>query len=346
MINRRGFFSLAAVGAAATLAACGTGDGDSKSSASGSAGASGSTDGFPVTIKHALGATKVEKAPTKIVTAGWSDADVLASLGVVPVAAPAVTFGGNSAQSTDWFDAKVKELGGTAPQRYSDKDGTPVDKIAEYQPDLITGTNSGLDAATYAKLTKIAPTIAFPKLAYGTSWQDSVKMIAEAIGKKSEGEKVTKDTQAKVDGALDKYSDLKGKSVAWVYFDPAKLNSITVYTLNDNRPRGLADFGFKTPSFVTKASEGSDKFFTELSAEKASELDADIVVFDAVDDATTKKITSNELLSKIPAFKNGTYLALSDTVASEAMASPTPLSIPVAIDKFLPLLDKAAKKSS
>lgn len=346
MINRRGFFAIAAAGTASALAACSTGSDGGTSSSSASGSGSGSTAaGFPATIKHAFGETKVTKAPSKVVTVGWSDADIYLALGVVPVAAPAVTFGGNAAKSSDWFDAKLKEVGGKAPARYSDADGTPVDKLAQYQPDLISGTNSGMQKAEYDKLTKLAPTLAYPQYPYGTSWQDSTKMIAEAIGKKDEGEKVISETQAKVKAALDKHPELKGKSVAWVYFNPAKLNSITVYTLNDNRPRGLADFGLKTPSFVEKASKGSKTFSTELSAEKASELDADIVVFDAVDEATTKKITGDKLLSQIPAFKKGAYLALADTKASESMASPTPLSVPVAIDTFLPKLAEVAKKA-
>ncbi|HCQ19003.1 MAG TPA: iron-siderophore ABC transporter substrate-binding protein, partial [Dermacoccus sp.] len=52
-----------------------------------------------------------------------------------------------------------------------------------------------------------------------------------------------------------------------------------------------------------------------------------------------------KLLSQIPAFKKGSYLALTDQKASETMASPTPLSIPVAIDTFLPKLAEAAKKA-
>ncbi|HCQ19001.1 MAG TPA: iron-siderophore ABC transporter substrate-binding protein, partial [Dermacoccus sp.] len=128
MINRRGFFAIAAAGATSALAACSTGSSSDKASSatSGSAGSAGSGAGFPVTIKHALGTAKLEKAPTKVVTAGWSDADILLALGVVPVAAPAITWGGNAAKSSDWFDAKLKEVGGKAPERYSDADGTPV----------------------------------------------------------------------------------------------------------------------------------------------------------------------------------------------------------------------------
>ncbi|NMG32797.1 iron-siderophore ABC transporter substrate-binding protein, partial [Aromatoleum evansii] len=96
MINRRGFFAIAAAGATSALAACSTGSSSDKASSatSGSAGSAGSGAGFPVTIKHALGTAKLEKAPTKVVTAGWSDADILLALGVVPVAAPAITWGG------------------------------------------------------------------------------------------------------------------------------------------------------------------------------------------------------------------------------------------------------------
>ena len=47
-----------------------------------------------VTVKHAFGETKIPKPPTRVVSAGLTDADDLLALGVVPIAL------------TDWFGAE------------------------------------------------------------------------------------------------------------------------------------------------------------------------------------------------------------------------------------------------
>ena len=63
------------------------------------------TDAFPVTIEHAFGSTTIEKEPQRVATLGWSDQDHVAALGVVPVGATKITYGGNRSGSTDFFDA-------------------------------------------------------------------------------------------------------------------------------------------------------------------------------------------------------------------------------------------------
>lgn len=341
MINRRGFLSVASLASVGVLAACSTGSSDSSSAneSSGSAGA-----GFPVDIKHAFGTTTIKSTPKRIVCVGWGEADVVAALGIAPVAAPAIVWGGNSAKSTDWFDAQIKKIGGKAPERFSDTDGTPVDKIAEYQPDLIIGTNSGLTKDLYTKLSKIAPVVAYKKIAYGTTWEDSTTMIATALGKSAEGTKLIDETHKKMSDAVAKYSDLKGKTASWIYFTPTNLNSVGIYSPVDARPHLLTTFGLEDGSGVKNLTADSDKFFVDLSAEKATQIDSDIVVFDQLQGAEASKIKSNALLGKIPAIKSGAYVALTDLKASAAMATPSVLSIPVALETFLPKLAEAAKK--
>lgn len=343
MLNRRGFLSLAVAGSAASaLAACGTGSSSGDSASSGAQGSGGA--GFPVEVKHAFGTTKITKAPTKVVVVGWGDTDVLAALGVAAVAAPEVTWGANSKKSTDWLDAQLAKIGGKQPARFSDKDGTPVDKIAQYQPDLIVGTNSGLTKEQYDKLTKIAPTIAYPGVPWGTSWQQSTTMIAAALGKKAEGAKLIEETKKKISDAVAKYPELKGKTASWIYFTPTNLNSIGIYTPADNRPRTLGEFGLSDGPGVAALTKNSKAFFVDLSAEKAASVDSDIVVFDEMQGAEASKVKSNALLGKIPALKNDTFVALTDQKPSAAMSTPTVLSISVALESFLPQLAAAAKK--
>lgn len=339
MINRRGFISVAAMSSIGALAACSTGSSGDKKSSSATA-----SDGAQVKIKHAFGETTIKGTPKRIVCVGWGEADVVAALGVAPVAAPAITWGGNAGKSSDWFDAQLKKIGGKAPERFTDTDGTPVDKVAGYQPDLIIGTNSGLTKDLYEKLSKIAPTIAYKKVAYGTSWEDSTTMIATALGKDAEGKKLIAETKKKISDAVAKYPQLKGKTASWIYFTPTNLNSVGIYTPADARPHMLSAFGLSDGAGVKKLTADSDKFFVDLSAEKATQIDSEIVVFDQLQGAEPKKVKENALLGKIPALKSDAYVAVTDLKASSAMSIPSVLSIPVALETFLPQLASAAKK--
>ena len=140
-----------AVVAVLALSACSTGPAATsspESTSSGAASPAGSSapaaDAFPVTVTHALGEAVIETEPTRIATIGWTDHETLVSLGVVPVGAVKITWGGNSEGSTDWFDAAVADLGGEQPTRYDDSAGAPIEEIVALEPDLILATNSGL----------------------------------------------------------------------------------------------------------------------------------------------------------------------------------------------------------
>src|SRR5690606_8054542 len=59
---------------------------------------------FPITVDHAFGSTEITEDPQRVVTVGWTDHEVMAALGEVPVGAVTINWGGNEDGSTDWFD--------------------------------------------------------------------------------------------------------------------------------------------------------------------------------------------------------------------------------------------------
>ena len=67
-------------------------------------------------------------------TLGWSDQDAALALGVVPVGATKLTWGGNAQGSSDWFDAALEKVGGEQPVRYDDSDGAPIDGDRQARP--------------------------------------------------------------------------------------------------------------------------------------------------------------------------------------------------------------------
>ena len=95
---------------AGLLAACSTGNGSSTTGST--ASVSAEAGAFPITITSDYGDTVIKQAPTKIaVVNAWKNADALLALGVVPAGIPKISWGQNSNDSTDWFDAKLKEMG-------------------------------------------------------------------------------------------------------------------------------------------------------------------------------------------------------------------------------------------
>lgn len=330
--------------AALTLSACSTGPASSTSDASTS---SSSSSQFPVTIKHVFGETTIKEQPKRVVTVSWVNDDVAIALGVVPVGVPKNEWGGNEQGSTPWKDAALEELGAgfgsdKAPVQFSEADGVNFTEIAKLTPDVILAAYSGLTEEDYKKLTEIAPVVAHPEIAYGTSWQDSTSIIGKALGKEAEATKLISDTEATIKEKVSKYPQLEGKSFIYGNLEPASAEGVNVYTANDNRPRFLSEIGMKLASVVEENSKGSKEFFIPWSAEKANELESDIFVTWVPDAATTDSIKSDPLLGQIPAIQKGALVADSDNTLTLSISASSPLSLPWSLDTFLPQLATAA----
>ncbi|MEV7607440.1 iron-siderophore ABC transporter substrate-binding protein [Paenarthrobacter sp. NPDC089322] len=302
---------------------------------------------FPVTIKHAFGETTIKEQPKRVVTISWVNDDIAIALGVVPVGVPKNEWGNNDKGSTPWKDAALEKLGagfGTdkAPVQFSEADGINFTEIAKLSPDVILGAYSGLEEADYKKLSEIAPVVAYPELAYGTPWQESTTIIGKALGKEAEAKKLVEDTEATIKDKVSDYPQIVDKTFIYGNLEPAKGDGVNVYTAIDNRPRFLSDIGMKLAPVVEENTKTKTDFFIPWSAEKANELDSDIFVTWVPDATTAEAIKSDALLSQIPAIKSGALVADSDNTLTLSISASSPLSLPWALDTFLPQLGKAA----
>jgi iron complex transport system substrate-binding protein len=330
--------------AALSLSACATGPASSTTDASAS---SSSSAQFPVTIEHVFGETTIEKQPTRVATVSWVNDDVAIALGVVPVGVPKNEWGGNDQGSTPWKDAALEELGAgfgsdKAPVQYSEADGINFTEIAKLTPDVILAAYSGLTEEDYKKLSEIAPVVAHPELAYGTSWQDSTSIIGKALGKDAEATKLIADTETTIKEKVAEHPQIEGKSFIYGNLEPAKGDGVNVYTANDNRPRFLSEIGMKLAPVVEDNSKDSKEFFIPWSAEKANELESDVFVTWVPDSSTADAIKADPLLSQIPAIKNGALVADSNNTLTLSISAASPLSLPWSLDTFLPQLATAA----
>ncbi|HSU02801.1 MAG TPA: ABC transporter substrate-binding protein [Nocardioides sp.] len=331
----------AATALVAALAGCSTGStGSTDTAAEPTATTTAEADAFPVTIEHAFGETTIESEPTRVATLGWTDHDHAVALGVVPVGATKITWGGNKAGSTDWFDAAVEEAGAEAPVRYDDADGAPIDEIAKLAPDLILATNSGVTEAEYAKLSKIAPVVAYPEFPWTTDWRTSLETVGQALGRADLAADVAADTEATIEDAKQSYPELEGAQLIYGYLAATDLSSIGMYAPADPRVALMRDFGMVDAPVVADAIKPGE-FYGMVSAEKATELESDVFVTWVDSEESLETIEGDKLLSQIPAIADGHFYAETDMERTMAATNPTPLSIPVIVSDFIPNVAKA-----
>jgi iron complex transport system substrate-binding protein len=335
-LGRRVGLALAAALSASALAACSTtstedSEGDSGTEAQSAVDA----DAFPVTIEHAFGETTIESEPKRVATLGWVDQDHLLALDVVPVGALEVSWGGNEQKSTPWFDEALEELGGEQPTRYSDADGAPVEEIAKLTPDLILATNSGITEEEYQKLSKIAPTVAYPGDPWLTTWEDSLEMVGQATGRSELADAVEEETEAALEQAAADNPQIVGKSLIFAYLTTADTSKIDFYLPGDSRVDILLDLGMVNAPIVEKLSKPG-QFYGTVSAERAPEMDSDVFITYAETDDDLETFTNDPLLGQVPAIRSGHVLASTDQTDALGMSAPSPLSLPYAMEKFVP----------
>ncbi|WP_329519200.1 iron-siderophore ABC transporter substrate-binding protein [Spirillospora sp. NBC_01491] len=320
---------------AGLLAGCGSGAAEEPGDGAPAAAAGA----FPVTVEHAFGATKITKAPQRVVSVGYTDDQAILALGTKPVGMvdqypnPAGT---SPDINTQWPWVKDK-WGGARPEVVmSNGDSGPnYEKIAALRPDLIIAVYSEIDQAGYDKLSKIAPTVGRTKAEkepFSGPWQDNAVHIAKALGKEAEGTRLVQGIQGKLDAARKAHPEFAGQTAVVLSWYK---NSVSPFTSTDVRGRLVSGIGYKGAPEIDKIAGG--KFYTVLSPERIDLVDVDriFVVNDRADQEALKKF---ELFGNLSAVKNGKVSYLLDSegpAVGAAMSQGTLLSLPYAIDEIV-----------
>jgi iron complex transport system substrate-binding protein len=337
--------AIAAAAAALAAAGCSTTSTESGGSSGASADTAADADAFPVTIEHALGETTIESEPKRVATLGWVDQDHALALGVVPVGAIEISWGGNEQLSTPWFDEELEKLGGEQPTRYSDADGAPVEEIAELAPDLILATNSGVTDKEYQQLSKIAPVVAYPGDPWLTTWEESLDLVGTALGRTEQAAEVREETEAAMEEAAEANEQIVGKTFIFASLATTDMSKIDYYMPGDNRPKLLTDLGMVNAPIVEELSKPG-QFYGTVSAERAADMEADVFITYGETEEDEATFRDHQLLGQIPAWDGGHVLVSTDKTDALGMSSPSPLSIPYAMDNFIPQVAAAVDGTS
>jgi iron complex transport system substrate-binding protein len=276
----------------------------------------------------------------RVVALGWSDAEMALALGVKPVAV------------FDWqsFGAEDKGVGPWATDLFGDV--TPevlerADETLNYEqievldPDVILNVRSANDEKEFTRLNEIAPTVYAPAgtAAFATSWDVQLKSVAAALGKSDKGATIIEETKAAIADAAEAHPEFQGlTTAAGTKFGDA----YGAYLAGDGRFDILADLGFSNSPGV-EALEPSG-FFTAVSAEQVSALDADVPVILPIG-FTLAETQADPLLASLSAVQQGRAVFIDpDSDLSGAYSAASPLAIPVVLKELVPQLAAAAAK--
>ena len=168
--------------------------------------------------------------------------------------------------------------------------------------------------------------------------------MGKALGRSDQAAKLEDETQAEIDAAKAKYPEFAGKKMIFGYLSTADLSTIGIYAPQDPRVSFMHDLGLVDAPSVDSAIKPG-QFYGTVSSERASSLESDVFLTWAENKGDMKKFTENKLIGKIPAIASGNAYAEADKPIALAVTNPTPLSVPVIIDQFLPEVSKAVQGS-
>ena len=294
-----------------------------------------------ISIDHAFGTAEVPVGADRVVAYGWGSADAAIALGVVPVAIPFQSYGGNEDGVLPWISDALDEMGAELPTVLPDSgEEPPYDEIAKANPDVILAVYSGITEEQYELLNAMAPTVAYPGEAWSTPWRDVVTTVGKALGKDAEAVEVLAGIDEELAAQAAAHPEFAGKSIAAVW-DVA--GTFYVYKDADPRVEFLFDLGFTNPASVDELANGDSTFYYTLSYEQLDKLESDVVLsYSDTQEEADAFVTSSYGLA-IPAVAAGNVATAVGTEFIAAVSPPTALSLPWGLDELIAALEVATK---
>lgn len=296
-------------------------------------------DDFPVTIQHAYGETVIPAKPLRIVTWGWSTQDAVIALGEVPVGVPYFSYGGDEMGALRWTKDAVAALGADYPSILPAGAELALEAIAALQPDVILAVYSGITPEQYNLLSGIAPVVAFPETPWDTSWQDTITITGQAIGKVAEADALVAELERFISAETAKYPVLSSTTFAAI----AEWNGeINVYGNLDSRVRFLVDAGLVSAPSVSELAQGQDLYFL-LSVENLELLSSDILVAYFETPEIEAAFFDQPVVALVPQVAKGAVARVVGAELINSVSPPSALSLKWGFPQYIKLIADAAE---
>ncbi|MCW6074631.1 iron-siderophore ABC transporter substrate-binding protein [Clostridium sporogenes] len=257
-----------------------------------------------VSIKDAMGTSKIPENPKKVVILTNEGTEALLTLGVKPVGA-VTGFAG------EWYEHTKNELKYVKP--LGKETSVNIEAVAALKPDLIIG-NKMRHEKIYTQLKAIAPTV-FSDTIRG-SWKDNFKFYAEVLNKKAEGDKALKEYESKVNYIKKDFKDKLDTKISLVRFMEGKTR---IYLGDTFAGTILKEIGFKRPD-----TQQGTKFVNEIGKERLNEADGDVMFYftyelgDGKGVAREKEWLNDPMFKSLNVVKNNKAFKVNDTIWNTA----------------------------
>ncbi|MBM9463789.1 ABC transporter substrate-binding protein [Aeromicrobium sp. YIM 150415] len=282
------------------------------------------------TVDDQFGTVTFTGTPERVVASGNTESDIAIALGVTPVAMGQWydEDDGSSPWRREMLDGEQPEIIGYNP------DGYDVEETLAFEPDLVLG-GFDLEEEPYRQLSAVAPTLSMP---YSATGDELTRAVGVALNREAEAEDLIERTQAMVADAAEEFPELDGKTISVVSDgSPGTLVDMTGATLNLGMLEGLGLTG--APGVSDFAADD----YTEVPAENWTVFDGDILVVAYYDEAVRAEVEASELFQRIPAVRNGHYLALTDRDDVELIRAAAPPWVQYALRILVPRLAEIAR---
>jgi iron complex transport system substrate-binding protein len=321
--------------AALALPACGGDDDESSPTDAAAKGA-----GFPVTIRHAMGATTIERRPERVVALGISAgaADTALALGVVPVG-----MAKNPNHPSGEWPWLAGRLAGKDLTMLTTTEGVNYEQVAELRPDLILATGDPRIQRSYKRLSQIAPTVIYQTGTwYDQTWQQETRLVGRALGREAAAQRLVAATERRLAGVRRSHPRLAGKAFTFSSaFAPGQIVTLRSPTEIAVRLLGEAT-GMRLSPKVRKTRQFSaDNLGGQVSTENVDLLDADVLMITYVNPQLRRATEHNDLFRSLDAVRGRRYFAI-DLPTVAQLRAPSVLGIPWALQRLEPVLRKAS----
>jgi len=296
-----------------------------------------------VTIEHALGEAVITEKPERIVTLGQGSTETAIALGTIPVGIEEYPWGSDDSGYLPWVNEAVTDQGAELPVQFTGSTELDIEAIVELEPDLILAPWSGVTQEQYDILTDIAPTVAYEEEPWVITWQDQIEVIGEAMGQSDEAAALIDD----IDEQLASAAREEYKDITFSYIYNTGPGTLGVFFEDEQRVAMVRALGLTVDPVVDELREyeveGTDS--ASIGLENADKLaDSDLIFTFYSDEANREEIESQELYQQIPAIERGSVVAPTEQPFVTGSSIINPLTVPWALERFVPLIDEAVAK--
>lgn len=238
------------------------------------------------TVEHAMGTTKIDKTPEKIVILTNEGTEALLALGVTPVGAV------QSWTGDPWYDHIAEEMKDVKVVGVESQ--VNVEAIIALQPDLIIG-NKMRQEAIYEQLSAIAPTV-FAEDLRG-NWKTNFELYAKAVNKEEKGKEVLAAYDKRIEDLKADLGDKVNQEISMVRF---MAGDVRIYHKDSFSGVILDQIGFARPESQDKE-DFAEKGVTQ---ERIPAMDGDVLFYFTYEEGDGKATEIEKEWIENPLFKN------------------------------------------